>query len=750
MKKILLLSLAAFAVHFNASAQYAFTKLDVPGAVKTEAYGVSGNNVVGYFQNGGGIHGFLYNGSAFTTLNVPGAVQTYATGISGNRVAGYYQNRLGVYHGFTYQAGVYVTNLTVPGAVQTYFWGASGGNLAGYYGTGSATHGFIYNGSTYTNVDVPGAVSTLALGIAASGVVGYYADSSGNQHGFTFDGAAYTTLDYPAATLTEAFGVDGSVVGFYQDASSQNHGFVFNGTSYTALNVFGATSTYAYGIAGGKIVGSFTSNNVTHGFIALPVNYTAAYLTVLTNGGGGIKPNLNGTPLAVGSNYTLTATASAGFQFTGWLNGSYDLVTTNRALNFLMMSNLLFIANFADVRPPALTVAAPTAATVTANKIFTARGSASDNAAVASVQCQLNGGGWNPANGTINWNLMVDLSPGTNYFAAYAVDTSNNRSATNRIKFIYTTAPATLNRIKAEVTADGAATPFEMAFGAATFSQTSDTTNNVNGVGRYTYTRLTPATALLKANYTAPPSATNNLLLRSVGLYFSGAGAARFTNDTGLSGGIVFTSTPVLAPANLANHTADFVHESGAGEQTRFTATTAQSIDLITLATNFNSRFTYTVFSPVGALLKINGTNGITYFVATFLGTNYGSGYAENYATNGAYRGLDFSVFGLASQRPGGNAPTNLVSRTASVSSVGDIFTLTFLDGQNFTQTSPVDGSLLNQGGYVYARTGPNTGRLLLNDTAPPGTSQAVFQFLAPNVAYFTNLDNTIGAAVLK
>src|SRR5262249_30448272 len=56
--------------------------------------GVSGNNVVGYFVNGAGTHGFLYNGSTYTTLDDPSATpgNTYAEGIFGNSIVGYYAN----------------------------------------------------------------------------------------------------------------------------------------------------------------------------------------------------------------------------------------------------------------------------------------------------------------------------------------------------------------------------------------------------------------------------------------------------------------------------------------------------------------------------------------------------------------------------------------------------------------------------------------------------------------------------------
>ncbi|HWI56646.1 MAG TPA: hypothetical protein VNZ22_05435, partial [Bacillota bacterium] len=68
---------------------------------------------------------------------------------------------------------------------------------------------------------------------------------------------------------------------------------------------------------------------------------------------------------------------------------------------------------------------------------LTATGKASDNVAVATVWYQLNGSAWAVANGTSNWAANVELMPGTNTLRAYAVDTSDNKSATNSVRAVY-------------------------------------------------------------------------------------------------------------------------------------------------------------------------------------------------------------------------------------------------------------------------------------------------------------------------
>ena len=85
----------------NVQAQYNYTTLSVPGAANTWALGISGNNVVGTYLNGGSHQGFLYNGSSYTTLTVPGATWTWALGISGNNIVGWYGTGSS-YQGFLY------------------------------------------------------------------------------------------------------------------------------------------------------------------------------------------------------------------------------------------------------------------------------------------------------------------------------------------------------------------------------------------------------------------------------------------------------------------------------------------------------------------------------------------------------------------------------------------------------------------------------------------------------------------------
>jgi len=176
------------------------------------------------------------------------------------------------------------------------------------------------------------------------------------------------------------------------------------------------------------------------------VYVVTAPLAAQTNGRGTVSPDYNGQSLAIGQNYSMTAAATpgAGFAFTNWTGGTnlpLSLLTNKPKLTFLMESNLTLVANFVDVEPPSITITSPTANQRWSNSIFTATGTARDNVQVSDVFCQLNGGGWTPATpGNAAWtNWRVTLTPlqSANVFEAYAVDTSGNKSPTNKVSFLY-------------------------------------------------------------------------------------------------------------------------------------------------------------------------------------------------------------------------------------------------------------------------------------------------------------------------
>lgn len=263
----------------RAQAQYIFTTIDVPSATDTYALGISGNNIVGAYQEGSRISGFLYNGNGYTTLNVPSSSETQAYGTDGNNVIGFFNSSGGGF-GFLYNGSSYTTLNDPSGVNGTVPTGISGGNVVGtyWYDGGSGAGGFLYNigTSSYTALNVPSSVQTFAFGIDGNRIVGTYY-WGGGYSGFLYDGSSYTPLNDPLGVRgTYAFGISGnSIVGYYEDKSDIAHGFLYNIStgSYTTLDdSLGVGGTTARGISGNTIVGFYyDSNGKIHGFEATPM-----------------------------------------------------------------------------------------------------------------------------------------------------------------------------------------------------------------------------------------------------------------------------------------------------------------------------------------------------------------------------------------------------------------------------------------------------------------------------------------------
>jgi hypothetical protein len=69
-------------------------------------------------------------------------------------------------------------------------------------------------------------------------------------------------------------------------------------------------------------------------------------LTVQTNGPGKFTPDYNNVWLALGTNYSMTATAVKGYVFSNWTGSTGAVLTNGATLKFTMASNLSFTANF--------------------------------------------------------------------------------------------------------------------------------------------------------------------------------------------------------------------------------------------------------------------------------------------------------------------------------------------------------------------------------------------------------------------
>ncbi|HTR41971.1 MAG TPA: hypothetical protein VMH87_10190, partial [Pseudomonadales bacterium] len=218
--------------------------------------------------------------------------------------------------------------------------------------------------------------------------------------------------------------------------------YSLNGSPYTTAGLgVGSWSAGVTLVAGTNTFSTYavdTSGNISATDTVKVVYIVSGILTVQTNGVGSISPNDNGAWLQIGKNYMLTATARDGFTFTNWTgstNGTF-IVLTNKSttLNFTMVSNLVLVANFVDTTKPFVSITNVTSGKQMTNMAFTVMGVATDNVAVASVNYSLDGDAYTttPLTGR-SWSAGIEMTPGTNKFSVYAVDTAGNVSPTNTI-----------------------------------------------------------------------------------------------------------------------------------------------------------------------------------------------------------------------------------------------------------------------------------------------------------------------------
>ncbi len=266
-----------------------------------------------------------------------------------------------------------------------------------------------------------------------------------------------------------------------------------------------------------------------------------ALLTVQIVGTGTVSPNYNGQLLNVGQKYSLTAKAKSDFTFTGWTGSQ---TSSKPKLSFVMADGLTFTATFVDKQKPTLSIKTPPNSGALPNAAITVTGTAKDNDAVATVFCNLNGQGWQPAltgNGWNNWWVNLTNNPNTNVLLAYAVDRSGNCSKTNSLKMTYSAAPSSLNGMTMTVTKPDSSI-YVFSFGSGTFSEDM-------GVGSYAYKKTGAVAGKISLKYIAPPTQANATNDVTVLLQFTDASSGTFTDDDGLNSFSLSTADSLAPPA---------------------------------------------------------------------------------------------------------------------------------------------------------------------------------------------------------
>jgi len=291
MKKFMLVAVALLVSVTSTSAQFTFTSLDFPGSTLTTGRGINNHGeIVGAYRLEPPRHAYLFKAGQFAPL-APSTVlganfsEAYKNNDRGD-IVGYFQDDIGS-HGFLLHEGV-VTTLDFPTASETLALGINeAGTVVGFWnirdadGNLLAVHGFIWKDSTFSQIDFPGAAATYLYGINARGdIVGEWdSDIFGTiVHGFVLTKGQFITIDVPfaGASYTQANDINaqGSIVGTWIDGDGVPHGFLAEGAKFTSIDYPGSVGTTEWGInSAGQMVGNwFDSDGNTHGWVATPDN----------------------------------------------------------------------------------------------------------------------------------------------------------------------------------------------------------------------------------------------------------------------------------------------------------------------------------------------------------------------------------------------------------------------------------------------------------------------------------------------
>jgi len=264
---------------------------------------------------------------------------------------------------------------------------------------------------------------------------------------------------------------------------SVNNGAWINATTGNGWTNWSATVNLVSGTNTIQAYAVDTSGNIsTTNSVSFKAILSTA-LQVRTIGIGSLSPNYSNAVLQVGNNYKMTAKAGKGFAFgrwtvsTNWVGGA---ITNNATVQFTMVSNLTLQAKFNDVTKPVLKIG-KLAAKQTVNPVSVS-GTASDNWQMAAVRVGLNGVWTNAVtvNQWTNWSASLNLIPGANQLAIYAVDTSGNCSKTNSKTLTFTPAAAAVVKISGVVNANTLVIT-DWAYATNGFSLTLQSLSNQNG-----------------------------------------------------------------------------------------------------------------------------------------------------------------------------------------------------------------------------------------------------------------------------
>jgi uncharacterized membrane protein len=168
----------------------AYSKIDYPGAVSTEARGINnaGDLTGTYSDAAGRSFGFVLKGGTYHQIHVPNSSLTDVYQVQDNgvvMVGDAVPNSDRLQHGFLRSGPANFRLIDFPGTETTggtvVRWINQRGDMVGGYGL----NGYILRNGTFQTIDFPGAIATLPLAVNDDGtIVGIAVDTKGVFHGF--------------------------------------------------------------------------------------------------------------------------------------------------------------------------------------------------------------------------------------------------------------------------------------------------------------------------------------------------------------------------------------------------------------------------------------------------------------------------------------------------------------------------------------------------------------------------------------
>ncbi len=264
--------------------ELSYATIQVPGTVETTAMGINaGGDIVGFYTDATGVHGFLLRRGEFTAIDFPGAslTQARAIGPSGEIVGTY---KLPGDPGLRWRSFIRspkgeFRDIAVPGhqSIMAQRILPDGTIVGCVHGANfmSSMKGFTMGPHGTQVYDIFASMHNGATPDLGR-IVGLYFDmEAGHRKAYIIDDGVFTSFQFPGGRRTEAWDVNpaGDVVGMYvlfeNNLPVGTRGFLLTRDGPTTIHFTGATQTIAYGInPAGDIVGAYLLGGTWHGYVA--------------------------------------------------------------------------------------------------------------------------------------------------------------------------------------------------------------------------------------------------------------------------------------------------------------------------------------------------------------------------------------------------------------------------------------------------------------------------------------------------